>query len=190
MVIAQAWGNISRCVWLCVYYRPFGNFEHLVLTLVVFKRPSCLSDLKFYCRGFDWPVPTKKNFFYFFIFTPPSTFPSFITPFFLVYRIYYHHFSTHTHKHIYIITMFRNTAARSLARVASASLRRTIATRVSQSAFRSSIPSASLSQRLVLSQQQSQVRFYSAGPAPLTNAFVLERITALLSNYDKVRNIL
>ncbi|CDO54422.1 hypothetical protein DUD61_001961 [Geotrichum candidum] len=82
--------------------------------------------------------------------------------------------------------MFRNTAARSLARVASASLRRTIATRVSQSAFRSSIPSASLSQRLILSQQQSQVRFYSAGPAPLTNAFVLERITALLSNYDKV----
>ncbi len=58
-------GGIYRGVWLCVYYRPFGNFEHLVLTLVVFKRPSCLSDLKFYCRGFDWPVPAKKKVFLF-----------------------------------------------------------------------------------------------------------------------------
>lgn len=34
--------------------------------------------------------------------------------------------------------------------------------------------------------RQTGIRFYSAGPQPLTNEFVFERISALLQSFDKV----
>lgn len=87
--------------------------------------------------------------------------------------------------------MLRTTLSKSLYRLSTGSVVRSAATilpttvrsQISQS-WRS--PLNNNSNNNVFKNTGSSIRFYSDGPAPLTNEFVSERIIGILQCYDKV----
>lgn len=84
--------------------------------------------------------------------------------------------------------MFRSTVAKSAGMMCRFAATRGMA---SMPALRVAAARATVSRQMpvaaAMAQRASAIRFYSAGPEPLTKEFVFERIEALLKNFDKVR---